>query len=201
MKLTPVVNFTNILRTAFALKTFWFLLISSKCVVTFRNLFKLDFNMHNCQKINISNSHRIKYWMKNVFLSFYCNTLGLGIRTIRIPRPQCTVRKNIVCDVGLKLRCDSRFQRAFTACSCVFKVITLIWVNQRNFFENTTACSKRMRKTLVATQLKDRTIIFSSISRKFLFQLTTESFCRLKSPISVKCRRKISTLSCIGQID
>jgi len=26
----------------------------------------------------------------------------------------------------LKLRCDSRFQRAFTACSCVFKEITLI---------------------------------------------------------------------------
>ncbi len=29
----------------------------------------------------------------------------------------------------LKLSCDSRFQRAFTACSCVFKVITLVWVN------------------------------------------------------------------------
>jgi len=26
----------------------------------------------------------------------------------------------------LKLSCDSRFQRAFTACSCVFKVITLV---------------------------------------------------------------------------
>jgi len=26
----------------------------------------------------------------------------------------------------LKLNCDSRFQRAFTACSCVFKVITLV---------------------------------------------------------------------------
>jgi len=25
-----------------------------------------------------------------------------------------------------KLRCDSRFQHAFTACSCVFKVITLV---------------------------------------------------------------------------
>jgi hypothetical protein len=54
----------------------------------------------------------------------------------------------------LKLSCDSRFQRAFTACSCVLKVITLVWANQRNHFENATACSKRMRKTLVATQLK-----------------------------------------------
>jgi len=27
----------------------------------------------------------------------------------------------------LKLSCDSRFQRAFTACTCVFKVITLVW--------------------------------------------------------------------------
>jgi len=26
----------------------------------------------------------------------------------------------------LKLRCDNRFQRAFTACSCVFKEITLV---------------------------------------------------------------------------
>jgi len=47
-----------------------------------------------------------------------------------------------------------RFQSAFTACSCVFKVITLVWANQRNFFENATTCSKRMRKTLNAMQLK-----------------------------------------------
>jgi len=53
----------------------------------------------------------------------------------------------------LKLRCDSRFQRAFTACSCVFKVITLIGSNQGNHFENAFTCSKRMRKTLLATLL------------------------------------------------
>jgi len=52
-----------------------------------------------------------------------------------------------------KLRCDSRFQRAFTGCSCVFKVITLIGSNQGNYFENATACSKCMLKTTVATQL------------------------------------------------
>ncbi len=33
------------------------------------------------------------------------------------------------CKSDLNLRCDSRFQPAFTACNCVFKVITLIWVN------------------------------------------------------------------------
>ncbi len=54
----------------------------------------------------------------------------------------------------LKLRCDSRFQHAFTACNCVFKVMTLVGSNQGNYFENATACSKRMLKTTVATQLK-----------------------------------------------
>jgi len=43
---------------------------------------------------------------------------------------------------------------AFTACSCAFKVITLVWANQRNYFENATACSKRTLKTTVTTQLK-----------------------------------------------
>jgi len=55
----------------------------------------------------------------------------------------------------LKLSCDSRFQRAFTARSCILKVITLVWANQRNFFENLSACNKRMPKTLVTTQLID----------------------------------------------
>jgi len=54
----------------------------------------------------------------------------------------------------LKLSCNSRFQRAFTACNCVFKVITLAGSNQGNYFANATACSKRTLKTTVATQLK-----------------------------------------------
>jgi hypothetical protein len=54
----------------------------------------------------------------------------------------------------LKLRCDERFTHAFTACGCVFNEITLVDPNQDNYFENATACSKRMRKTLVASQLK-----------------------------------------------
>jgi len=36
----------------------------------------------------------------------------------------------------VKLSCDTCFQRAFTACSCVFKAITLVGSNQGNYFEN-----------------------------------------------------------------
>jgi len=53
----------------------------------------------------------------------------------------------------IKLRCDDRFTHAITACGCVFKEITLVGLNQGNFFENATACSKRKLKTTVATQL------------------------------------------------
>jgi len=52
------------------------------------------------------------------------------------------------------LSCDSRFRRAFTACVCVFKVITLVGSSQRNYFENANACSKRTLKMTVITQLK-----------------------------------------------
>jgi len=53
----------------------------------------------------------------------------------------------------LKLSCYSRNQCGFTACSCVFIVITSVWANQGNYFENATACSKPTLKTTVATQL------------------------------------------------
>ncbi len=45
-----------------------------------------------------------------------------------------------------KLSCDCRFQRAFTTCVCVFNVNTLVGSNQRNYFENATACSERKLK-------------------------------------------------------
>jgi len=62
---------------------------------------------------------------------------------------------------------NATYTKRFTALSCVatsvlrmrllhavaFKEITLVDSNQGNYFENATACSKRMRKTLVATQL------------------------------------------------
>jgi len=66
----------------------------------------------------------------------------------------CNSMDAFVEDLSIKLSCDNRFQRAFTACRCVFKVITLIWDNQGKFFENATACSKRTLKTTVAMQLK-----------------------------------------------
>ena len=47
----------------------------------------------------------------------------------------------------------TRFRHAFTACSCVFKVITLVGSNHSNYFDNATACSKRTLKMRVATQL------------------------------------------------
>jgi len=53
----------------------------------------------------------------------------------------------------VKLRCDTRFQRSFTACGCIFKEITLLGLNQSNFYESTTTCSKSTLKTRVATQL------------------------------------------------
>ena len=52
---------------------------------------------------------------------------------------------------SFKPSCDKRFQCDFSA--CVFKVITLVWDNQSNFFENATPCSKRMLKTCVTTSL------------------------------------------------
>jgi len=54
----------------------------------------------------------------------------------------------------IKLSCDSRFQHAFTACICVFKVIMLVLANQSNYFESANACTKRVLKMTVATHLK-----------------------------------------------
>jgi len=76
-----------------------------------------------------------------------------------------------------KLSCDSRFQRAFTACSCGFKVITLVRAHQRNFFENATACSKRMRKTLVATQLYIQNSSFEYYLIKNMLEQKSQKLC------------------------
>ena len=58
---------------------------------------------------------------------------------------------------SFKSSCDMRFQRAFTACCCVFQVITLTGSNQCNYFENATACNKRSSDTRVATSLRYKT--------------------------------------------
>jgi len=65
---------------------------SSKYCCDILKYFKLGFKKHNCPKINVFNSlKKKKFWMKNVFLSFYCNIFFyLNI-----------VCKNIVCELGL----------------------------------------------------------------------------------------------------
>jgi hypothetical protein len=86
--------------------------------------------------------------------------------------------------IFLMLRCDTRFQRAFTACCCVFKEITLVWVNQRNYLENATTCSELTLKMRVATQLyalmKENSIqqVFVEPSRQFHHHFTRVFFVR-----------------------
>ena len=65
----------------------------------------------------------------------------------------CRNKPLVKCFPSVKARCDTRFQRAFTQCCCVFKEITLVDLNQRNYFENTNACNKRTLKVRVANQL------------------------------------------------
>ena len=59
------------------------------------------------------------------------------------------------------------------ACISVFKVNTLVWPNQLDFFENATACSKRMLKTRVATNFKTFELLnmlqLKNISNNWLF--------------------------------
>jgi len=49
----------------------------------------------------------------------------------------------------------------------LFKIITLVGSNQGNFFENAATCSKRMLKTLVATQLYATEIHEYIVSKSF----------------------------------
>jgi len=73
----------------------------------------------------------------------------------------------------LNLSCDSRFQCAFTACVFVFKVITLVGLSQRNYFENANAYSKRTLKTTVATQLKAQLTHANSVLKLRIFEPTS----------------------------
>ncbi len=68
------------------------------------NIFKVRFNKHNCQKINIHTGK--KYLMKNVYLSFYFHIFLSYYLNI--------VCKNIVCELGLNQRfptCGTRTLR------------------------------------------------------------------------------------------
>jgi len=69
--------------------------------------------------------------------------------------------------IKIKLSCDSRFQRAFTACSCVFKVITLVWANQGISLKTqphaVNACVKRSSQRIFIQYRRNRP---STCSRK-----------------------------------
>jgi len=49
---------------------------------------------------------------------------------------------------------NSHFQCAFTACVCIFEVISLVGSDQCYYFENATEYSKRTLKTTFTIQLK-----------------------------------------------
>jgi len=75
----------------------------------------------------------------------------------------------------IKLHGDTHFQRAFPACSCIFKVITLVVRNKSNYFENKTACSKCALKASVATQLKTvKHYIFKTFNRSLICYILQE---------------------------
>ena len=54
---------------------------------------------------------------------------------------------HVVRTLKVKARCHTRCKDAFTACFCLFKEVTLVGSNQRNYLENTNTCSKRTLKT------------------------------------------------------
>jgi hypothetical protein len=94
-------------------------------------------------------------WMKYILscmqwpLDFPCyitNVLKVKVRNYMMNRLALILNL-----LYLKLSCDSRLQREFTSCCCIFKIITLALANQGIYFENVTTCSKHTLKTTVAT--------------------------------------------------
>jgi len=67
------------------------------------------------------------------------------LRLIRIIWNEKIHRQGIISQIKAELR------QSFSTCVCVFKVITLVGSNKRNYFQNANACSKRTLKTTVAT--------------------------------------------------
>jgi len=99
----------------------------------------------------------------------FAQTFFIFLPTFRYRRNSVLIRYFL----RLKLSCDSRFQRAFTACVCVFILVTLVWANQGNYIENANACSKRTLKTIVVTQLKFHNRIVSVLFIKLQIWLIT----------------------------
>ncbi len=88
-------------------------------------------NIKNCVKINHP-LHILLFSYLDVQLNLFSL---LSVCELKNVNSHCFTHKYN----AFKLRCDNHFQRAFTACSCVFKVITLVWASQRNYFENVNA--------------------------------------------------------------
>jgi hypothetical protein len=75
---------------------------------------------------------------------FWSENLNSFIWRIKLEWFSLKVKALVIFWANLKLSCDSRFQRAFTACVCIVKVIMLVWANQGNYFENENARWKRL---------------------------------------------------------
>ena len=91
------------------------------------------------------------------------------------------MQKSFFCK-SFKAHCHTRFQRAFAAWFCVFKEITLVCSNERNYFENANACSKRTLKTRVATRLYVAIVKEGVVGRKRKhFCISTSSSCEINA--------------------
>ncbi len=71
-------------------------------------------------------------------------------------RKSCTDQ---CCEIDTRTFIKAELRLSFSTCVycylCVFKEITLVGSNQRNYFENATACRKHTLKTAVATELDE----------------------------------------------
>ncbi len=61
----------------------------------------------------------------------------------------------------------------------MYKVITLVWVSQRNYFENATTCKKRTLKMRVATQLESLIHMVQETKTFFFVKLSLRFFCSI----------------------
>jgi hypothetical protein len=67
--------------------------------------------------------------------------------------------------LSVRLRCDTRFKRRFTACSCVFKVITLVWPTNAIYFQTQLHALNARWKQLLQFKWTDIFISYNSGSQ------------------------------------
>jgi len=146
------VNFSNVRRTNFSYKhrfsSFYYLHVTRNKLPKWRSYKK--FARLTLMKLTpgFIELHVIAFSKK---LRWLAQTKVITLKTQLHAVNACWKRLS---QLSLKLRCDTSFQHAFTARGYVFKVITLVWTNQRNYFENATAYSRRTLKTRIAMQGK-----------------------------------------------